>query len=274
MKTSVTTELGKQYLQFSDRIHDKRFNSPHAQRRYVHRQNYDSFLKHIKPGTRVADIGAGEGTLSIMMAQKGATVVAVEISTTNIKAAQAYAREAGVADRITFIQGDAEYVPLASSAFDLVISCHVLEHLNDFIKGLKELRRITKQNIVFGVPTGPNWCAIPLVGGGNYWNLSYKTPWHLLKGISLFIVNLGGEGVDEGYAGTQMPHIWRYPWVVRRKIKQANLAFVDCEAPTLVPPYLLTYIPVLKPFYQLIDRLTTAPVFKYLGYGTTFRVKK
>lgn len=266
--------LSKNYQQFADKIHSKRFNSTHAQRKYVHRQNYRSFTKHIKPNMLVADVGAGEGTLSILMAQKGAQVIAFEISTPNLKAAQKNIDQAGLVDKIHLVQADAQQIPALNKKFDLVVSCHVLEHLQDFDQGLLELKRITKNRVLFGVPTCLNWCAIPLLGGGNYWNLSYLTPWHLLKGTARLFFSFGTEGVNEDYAGQPFPHIWRYPWAVFGRISRAKLYPKSIQAPTIVPPYLLTYMPFLLPLYRTIDSFTSAPLLKHLGYGTTYLVAK
>lgn len=262
------------YTKFADKIYLKRYMSSYLQRKYIHHRIYESILKYIKPGMVVADIGAGEGVLSMLMAQRGALVTALEISKPNIVAAKKLAKEYQLSEKIKFIEGDASSIPFKDSSFDMVVSCHVLEHLPDFDIGLLELKRIAKQKIIVAVPTCFNWCAIPLLGGGNYWSLSIFTPIHILKGVIRILINIFSEGVNENYAGKQFVHIWRYPWVVINHIKKAKLKIIKIEASSLVPPYLLTYIPKLENHYKAIDKYTDMKILKYLGYGTTYYVEK
>lgn len=264
--------IKKDYETFADKIWQKRFASPYPMRRYAHQRNYQTFLKHIKPGMLVADIGAGEGVLSILMAKKGARVIAVEISRPNLQAAQKLAKTEKVDQLITFIQGDAENVPLLPKTVDFTVSSHVLEHLPDFDKGLRELKRVTKKHIIVGLPTCLGLCSLPILGGGNYWNLSIKTPWHLIKAIWLTIKHIGTEGVNEKYVGMNFPHIWRYPWRIKQHFDQASLQIISIEATTICPPYLLTYFPLVKPLYRFIDLFAQITPFCYFGYGTTYKL--
>ncbi len=268
-----TNPIKTKYFHFADKIIEKRFSSPFHQRRYIHKKSYDSFLKHVTPRQIVADIGSGEGVLSALMAKKNTQVVAVEISKSNIVAAKQFAKHLGVNENIHFVLGDAENIPLKTKRIDLVVSSHVLEHLPSFDRGLSELKRIAKGWIIIGVPTCLNWCAIPLLGGGNYWQLSLFTPLHIVRGLLRIIISLGSEGVNEGYAGTNLPHIWRYPWTLSKRLKKANLKIESIEAPSLVPPYLLTYITAILPIYKLIDLGTRLPLLKHMGYGTTLMLK-
>lgn len=45
-------------------------------------------------------------------------------------------------------------MPIPDNSFDMVIACEVLEHypFTDFAKGLAELRRVTKKNVLFSCP--------------------------------------------------------------------------------------------------------------------------
>jgi 2-polyprenyl-3-methyl-5-hydroxy-6-metoxy-1,4-benzoquinol methylase len=78
---------------------------------------------------RVADLGCGTGTLSVLLAEEGYDVHGIDLSGQMVAAARAKARAAGVAG--TFTQGDAGDPPLAEAAFDVVLSRHVLWALPD-----------------------------------------------------------------------------------------------------------------------------------------------
>ena len=52
-------------------------------------------------------------------------------------------------------QGFAENLPYENETFDIVYSSHVLEHVNDEVKALAEMRRVLKQDgvLIIGMPT-------------------------------------------------------------------------------------------------------------------------
>jgi SAM-dependent methyltransferase len=64
-------------------------------------------LAGVTAGDVVFDLGSGDGRIPIIAAQKyGARGVGIEIDGRLVEQAQQTAREAGVADRVTFIRGD------------------------------------------------------------------------------------------------------------------------------------------------------------------------
>ena len=206
------------YTNYSDKIYAKRFKSKYPLRAYAHERQYDSVLSYVKSGIKVLDAGCGEGTLSIMMAQKGAIVTAFDLSEPNISASRRYALENKVGDKIEFLIGDAEKLPFPDNSFDLVVSSHVLEHVPDFNKGLSEVMRVTKKRAVIAIPTILNPCSWVQIGKG----------WFYLKGLRSFAALPYGflkmlwalvtfeEGVDEFYAGANVPHVFRFPWVMKK----------------------------------------------------------
>jgi cyclopropane fatty-acyl-phospholipid synthase-like methyltransferase len=60
----------------------------------------------IAPGMKVLDLGCGDGTTAIPAAQLGADVLGVDIAANLVKAGNRRAREAGLADRCRFQEGD------------------------------------------------------------------------------------------------------------------------------------------------------------------------
>lgn len=75
------------------------------------------------PNPRVLDLGTGSGCIAVTLAarQKTAQVVAVDVSPDALAVASGNAARHGVADRVTFRQGDL-FGPVAGEAFDLVVS--------------------------------------------------------------------------------------------------------------------------------------------------------
>jgi ubiquinone/menaquinone biosynthesis C-methylase UbiE len=73
------------------------------------------------PPGRVADLGCGTGTLSLLLAEQGFTVTGVDFSGEMVWRAR---EKAG--DRATFVEADASAPPLQQGAYDVVLSRHVL----------------------------------------------------------------------------------------------------------------------------------------------------
>lgn len=255
------------YRDFADRIHEKRLQSPYPLRRAVHFDIYSSVLQHIGPGQEVLDAGCGEGGLSMLMAGCGARVTAADLSEPNIAEARRLRDAAGLPeDVLRFELGDAEALPFPDNAFDVVVSNHVLEHLPDFDAGLAEIRRLTRRTALIAVPTCLNPCAWALLGGANYWRLSLRAPFSLALGLARVISAriLGREGVDEGYVGQKLPHVFRFPDRARRRIEAAGFRVLDQRAQSLCLPFVPTTFTT--------PRLARA--LPWAGIGTLFVLEK
>ncbi len=82
---------------------------------------------------RVADLGCGTGTLSVLLADEGYDVHGVDLSPEMIDRARAKAGDRSVG----FAVGDASDPDLPAGAFDVVLSRHVLWALPDPVAGLR-----------------------------------------------------------------------------------------------------------------------------------------
>jgi cyclopropane-fatty-acyl-phospholipid synthase len=81
----------------------------------------------IRPGMSVAEIGSGWGGLAIYLAKTcGAKVTAINVSPEQLAASRAKAEEAGVTDRITFVEQD--YREL-TGRFERIVSVGMMEHV-------------------------------------------------------------------------------------------------------------------------------------------------
>lgn len=259
------------YTGYADKIFDKRYNSPNPLRRYAHRAQWESVAAQVPAGSRVLDAGCGEGVLSVILAAKGCLVTGIDISAPNIERAKALAKEMGVHDKITFLQGDAEQLPFPDQSFDVVVSCHVLEHLPSFDQGLREIHRVSKGRAVIALPTLLNLCSFVQVGHGSFWEISKRSLLALPVGFLKSMAQICGEGVDEGYSGKkELTHIFRYPWVMRRKLRRAGFAILSFEASTLALPYFHFLLPLIR----ILDRMRAWPVIRNFGYGSTAVVQK
>lgn len=63
-------------------------------------------LTGIKAGETHYDLGCGDGRIAISAAKRGATSTGVDLDPQRIKEANENAKEAGVTDKVTFVQGN------------------------------------------------------------------------------------------------------------------------------------------------------------------------
>src|SRR5919201_73102 len=77
-------------------------------------------LGRLEPGERVADLGCGAGTDSLVAAQMvgpSGSVTGIDMTLEMLEKARASAAEMGVAN-VTFIEADAERLPFEDASFD------------------------------------------------------------------------------------------------------------------------------------------------------------
>lgn len=80
------------------------------------------------PPARVADLGCGTGTLSVLLAEQGFDVVGVDFSSEMLALAVA---KSGSRRGLELVRGDAAAPPLAAATCDVVLCRHVLWALPD-----------------------------------------------------------------------------------------------------------------------------------------------
>jgi malonyl-CoA O-methyltransferase len=92
-------------------------------------------------GREVLELGCGTGRHSLWLAERGATVTALDFSDGMLAAARA---KPG-ADAVDFRRHDLhDPLPYADARFDLVVSALVLEHLRELGGFFREARRVLK----------------------------------------------------------------------------------------------------------------------------------
>ena len=97
----------------------------------------EEICRNLKTGRpRILDVGCGTGANLEMLARFG-DVEGVDIA----REALAFCRERGLKD---VRHGAAEKLPYEDGSFDLVTSFDVIEHLDDDVAGLREIRRVLK----------------------------------------------------------------------------------------------------------------------------------
>lgn len=111
------------------------------------RQIIRSFLKPImltliggagQEGVKILDVGCGTGANLEMLSEFGAAE-GVDVSAEALDFCRARGLE-------NVKQGEAERLPYEDNAFDLVTGLDVVEHLDNDLAGLKEMRRVLRRN--------------------------------------------------------------------------------------------------------------------------------
>lgn len=98
-------------------------------------------LGHLLPPLRVADLGCGEGYLTLETSRWASKVVAVDRSAAVLKKAQALAGRRG-ARNVVWKQGELERLPLRDASVDVALLSQALHHAEDPSAALAEAARI------------------------------------------------------------------------------------------------------------------------------------
>jgi ubiquinone/menaquinone biosynthesis C-methylase UbiE len=102
-------------------------------------------VPHLKPGMHVIDCGCGPGSITIDVADIVAPgqVTGVDIEPRQLEAARELAARRGVRN-VRFEQGSVYALPFPDASFDVAVAHFVIEHVNDPVRALREMRRVLK----------------------------------------------------------------------------------------------------------------------------------
>lgn len=82
------------------------------------------------PGKRILDIGCGTGNVSLACAERGATVVGIDINAEMLEVAREKTKAAGVEERVELLEvGVAELAKMAEEKFDAAVACLTFSEL-------------------------------------------------------------------------------------------------------------------------------------------------
>ena len=89
------------------------------------RQSGEAFVRSldVKPPSKALDLGCGDGTTAVPLAQSGVETVGIDIARNLVAAGNERAKALGLEDRLTFREGDAcALTDVADDRFDLTLS--------------------------------------------------------------------------------------------------------------------------------------------------------
>lgn len=100
-----------------------------------------------EPGASVLDVGAGTGALSLLAAELGYEVTALDLSPGMLGRAEIKAKERGLDERMRFVVGSAMEPP--DGPFDAVMERHVLWTMPDPVGALGRWRQVAGRLVLF-----------------------------------------------------------------------------------------------------------------------------
>jgi ArsR family transcriptional regulator len=100
-------------------------------------------LIKLMPPMVIADLGAGEGTISQLMAQRAKRVIAIDNSEKMVEFGSELARKHHIAN-LEYRLGDLEAVPIRTGTVDLAFLSQALHHASHPERAVAEARRILK----------------------------------------------------------------------------------------------------------------------------------
>lgn len=106
-------------------------------------------------GKKVLDLGCGDGSLTYILAKSGAEVIGIDNEELGLKYANENLESMNHHKNLkyTFVTASAYSLPFDSNSFDLVVSCDVIEHLNEPEKMCIETSRVLKDGGKFILTT-------------------------------------------------------------------------------------------------------------------------
>jgi SAM-dependent methyltransferase len=126
---------------------------------------------------RVLDAGCGGGGTAVSLAEEAAFAAGLDLDARFLGSGTRLVRERGVPN-CAFVQGDGARLPFRSSAFDVVFSHSVIEHVSSAPAYLAECHRVLRAGGVLYLSTAPYLS----LAGAHLPRLLVPVPLHILVG--------------------------------------------------------------------------------------------
>jgi SAM-dependent methyltransferase len=127
---------------------DKRFSGGG---RLIDRREKAAVLDAVEPvaDKRMLEIACGTGRFTVLLAERGADIVGLDISGPMLQQGREKAQIADVSDTLEFLRGDAARLPFPDDHFDVVLAMRFFHLADTPAEFMSELRRVTRDRIVF-----------------------------------------------------------------------------------------------------------------------------
>ncbi len=145
------TVKGQEWYQEDDiaeEYEEKRFSRGG---RVIDRREKQAVLDAIGPveDRDVLEIACGTGRFTVMLAERGANVVGLDISGPMLQQGREKAKRAGVAENMDLMRGDAGRLPFPDNSFDSVLAMRFFHLADQPASFLSEMRRVSRNQVFF-----------------------------------------------------------------------------------------------------------------------------
>ncbi len=142
---------GEEWYQADDvaeAYEDKRFSRGG---RLIDRREKEAVLDALEPveGRDVLEIACGTGRFTVMLAERGAEAVGLDISAAMLGQGREKAQSADVSGRLEFMRGDAGRLPFPDDHFDSVFAMRFFHLADTPASFLSEMRRVSREQVFF-----------------------------------------------------------------------------------------------------------------------------
>ena len=117
----------------------------------IDRREKEAVLAAIAPveDRRILEIACGTGRFTVLLAERGADVVGLDISRAMLRQGREKAARADLTETLEFVRGDAARLPFPDDHFDTVVAMRFFHLAEDPSAFLAEMRRVASEQIVF-----------------------------------------------------------------------------------------------------------------------------
>ncbi|MBI4021207.1 MAG: methyltransferase domain-containing protein [Candidatus Aenigmarchaeota archaeon] len=149
----------KTYQQIQGSYYEDLLTTGHKSQSWFYRTREQLLLEfaRLRPGQRVLDIGCGSGTVTRAIARRGCPAVGVDVSEACIAYATGKAQEEGL--DATFLVGSIEALPFADRSFDCIIASHIIEHVEQPGRIIRDMYRLLTPGGTL-ILTTPNYLSL------------------------------------------------------------------------------------------------------------------
>ena len=142
---------GEEWYQADDvaeSYEDKRFSRGG---RLIDRREKQAVLDAIGPveDKEILEIACGTGRFTVMLAERGADIVGLDVSGPMLQQGRGKARSAGVSDHLEWMRGDAARLPFPDDHFDIVFAMRFFHLADTPAAFLEEMARVSRERVFF-----------------------------------------------------------------------------------------------------------------------------